>query len=186
MAFIFLFFLVNSAKKSQDRNKMIGNCTFGGSLLLMFCTSTIYHALNYSYLKRWFRVFDHISIYILIAGCYTPFTLTYLRQSRGKLINIIVWSIAAFGSSMKILFFDAFDPYSMQLFYIMGFIFLVSAKELITKLSKGAIFYFVLGGLMYIIGSYFYNSYTIYWHAIWHVFVVLGGFFHSICVCFYL
>lgn len=186
LSFIAIFLLVDRAKKMKDPYRTIGYALFGGSMLIMFSTSTIYHALRYSFLKRVFRMIDHITIYIYIVGCYMPFVMTVLRQSKGKLITIIEWSLATFGVFMKILFFDAFDKYSMLLYFLMGSVSFFSLKEFKQKLSFSAVFFLLLGGVMYSIGSYFYNSYTPYWHAIWHVAVLLGSFFHFICICYYL
>ena len=110
--------------------------------------------------------------------------MTILRQTKGKLITIIEWSLALFGMSMKILFFDAFDKYSMFLYFLMGSVSILSINEFKQKMSLKGITFLLLGGVAYSIGSYFYNSYTQYWHAIWHVLVILGSFFHFMCICY--
>ncbi|OHT03595.1 Hemolysin-3 like protein [Tritrichomonas foetus] len=183
--FFAIFPIVHFAKKSRDKYKMISHCIFISSLLIMFCTSTIYHALDPCYLKRVFRLLDHISIFLLIAGGYTPIAMTILRPSNGKKFFVIEWVIALVGISFKIACFEAFETYSLYFYIGMGWVVLFNICDLISLMPRNGMICLLSEGAAFTSGVYFYNSYTPFYHAIWHIFVDIGAILHILCVFYF-
>ena len=159
---------------------------YGISIIVLFTASTIYHAVNGKKLKRFFRVVDHISIYLLIAGTYTPVTLIALEQSFGWPLFWIVWIIAAFGVVLKIFFTGRFEVFSVILYLIMGWLAIFDFSNLSIALGSNGILLLVAGGLSYTIGIIFYAIEKIpYNHVIWHVFVFFGALFHFFMIFYF-
>ena len=181
-----IFFIVPYSKQSRDRYKLIGNCIFIASLLNTYAISTIYHGLDYCFAKRIFRLLDHISIFFLIAGGYTPFAMTTLRHSNGKKLCIFEWLVAFIGILCKIVCFDAFEQISVYFYFSMGLIIFFNFNEFVKGVQRTGLICLFLEFLSFLIGVYFYLSYEPYYHAIWHMFVLLASFLHFVCVCFYI
>ena len=149
------------------------------SLILLFSASTIYHAIEKQKLKRKFRILDHISIYYLIAGTYTPVCLTLLKDSKGILLLYLVWGIAIFGTFLKLFFTGKFEAFSLILYAIMGWLVVLDLNFLIEEISSKGLFFIALGGAFYTIGIVFYAIKRIpYNHFIWHLFVLGGAISH--------
>jgi len=152
---------------------------YGLSLILLFSASSIYHLVSIPKYKRALRKLDHISIYILIAGTYTPICMSVLKDSRGILLVILVWSISAFGLFLKLFFTGKFEKVSLLLYLVMGWLVVLDIKVLYLSISTEALIYFILGGIFYSGGVVFYVMHSLkYHHVIWHIFVLLGSFFH--------
>ncbi|MEO9510673.1 MAG: hemolysin III family protein [Flavobacteriaceae bacterium] len=151
------------------------------SLILLFTASTLYHAVNNPNLKRKLRILDHLSIYYLIAGTYTPVCLLVLLHSKGWLLFYIVWGIAFFGTFLKLFFTGKFEAFSLALYGIMGWLVVIDYEFLSKNTSSEGIFYIALGGIFYTIGILFYAVKRIpYNHLIWHIFVLGGAISHWI------
>lgn len=153
------------------------------SLILLFSASSIYHYVSNPNYKRQFRKLDHISIYVLIAGTYTPICMSVLAGSRGVFILILVWSIALVGLFLKLFFTGKFEKLSLILYLIMGWLILIDIQTLYESISSAALLYLILGGVFYSFGVVFYVMHKLkFHHVIWHIFVLLGSFFHFMMV----
>ena len=153
------------------------------SLIILFTASTVYHMVHNPKLKRKLRILDHISIYYLIAGTYTPVCLTVLLDSKGWLLLYSVWGIALFGTILKLFFTGKFEVFSLVLYGIMGWLVVVDYPFLIENISSQGLFYLALGGAFYTIGILFYAIKKIpYNHLIWHIFVLGGAISHWLMI----
>ncbi|NKI33542.1 PAQR family membrane homeostasis protein TrhA [Croceivirga thetidis] len=153
------------------------------SLILLFSASTIYHFIDNPPLKKKLRILDHISIYYLIAGTYTPFCMALLMESKGSLLLYLVWGIAIFGTLLKILFTGKFEIFSLTLYGIMGWLVIIDLPYLISNTSSNLLLYLTLGGVCYTFGIIFYaNNRIPFGHVIWHLFVLGGAIFHWILI----
>ncbi len=149
------------------------------SLLLLFTASTIYHAVQNPKLKKRLRILDHISIYYLIAGTYTPVCLSVLLPSKGWLLFYLVWGIALFGTVLKIFFTGRFEAFSLVLYGVLGWLIIFDLPFLMEHMYALVLFYLSLGGAFYTIGILFYAIKKIpYNHLIWHFFVLGGAISH--------
>ncbi|MCK0190271.1 hemolysin III family protein [Arenibacter sp. F20364] len=149
------------------------------TLVLLFTASTIYHRVKDPNLKNKLRILDHISIYFLIAGTYTPVALILLEKGNGWLLFYTVWGIAAVGTLMKIFYTGKYEFISLLLYLIMGWLIVLDLDNLLintTTVGLGALF---LGGAFYTLGILFYAIERIpYNHFIWHLFVLGGAISH--------
>ena len=153
------------------------------SLILLFTASTVYHAVQNPKLKRKLRTLDHISIYYLIAGTYTPVCLTVLVDSKGWLLFYLVWGIAVFGTILKIFFTGKFEVFSLMLYAVMGWIIVIDLPYLLDAMSPKGLFWLSLGGAFYTIGILFYAIKKIpFNHLIWHFFVLGGAISHWVMI----
>lgn len=149
------------------------------SLILLFTASTLYHAVDDARIKRRLRVLDHISIYYLIAGTYTPVCVLLLNQSKGTLLLALVWGMAFFGTILKIFFTGKFEVFSLLLYAFMGWTIVLDLSYLLENLSKNGLFLLALGGGFYTVGILFYAIKKIpFNHLIWHFFVLGGAISH--------
>lgn len=149
------------------------------SLVLLFSASTVYHAIKNPKLKKKLRVLDHISIYYLIAGTYTPVCFTILIDSKGWLLFYLVWGTALLGTVLKLFFTGKFEVFSLLLYAIMGWIVVIDMSYLIQNMSSEGLFWLSTGGAFYTIGILFYAIKRIpYNHLIWHFFVLGGAISH--------
>lgn len=159
---------------------------FGVSMVLLYSASTLYHAVANQDLKIKLKKFDHISIYYLIAGTYTPFLLVNLRGTIGWTIFGIVWGLALLGTVLKLTTQPGGTKiWSIALYLIMGWMIIFASKSLFAVLPKIGLIFLVLGGLFYTFGIFFYvwksKKYT---HAIWHFFVLVGTIMHFFAVLY--
>lgn len=176
--FIFLY-------NSFDKNLIspIYIVIYGLSLILLFSASSIYHFVEQPKCKRQLRKLDHISIYILIAGTYTPICMSVLAESRGVFIFILVWSIALTGLFLKLFFTGRFEKLSLLLYLVMGWLVIIDIKTLYLSINAEALLYLILGGIFYTGGVVFYVMHNLkFHHVIWHIFVLLGSFFHFMMI----
>ena len=149
------------------------------SLIILFTSSTLYHSVHSVKYKNRLRILDHISIYYLIAGTYTPVALITLSDGNGWLIFYAIWGLALFGTILKIFFTGKFEVFSLLLYLIMGWLIVFDLSNLIDKSSNTALFLLFLGGAFYTGGIFFYVQRKIpYNHLIWHVFVLGGAISH--------
>ena len=149
------------------------------SLCFMFFASTIYHMTLKPELKHKLRILDHIAIYLLIAGTYTPVVLLKLSESNGYLLFSVVWGIALVGVVLKLFYTGRYNLFSTMLYAVMGWLIVIDYRVLNILLGSEALFYLEWGGAFYTLGIVFYVVKSIpYNHPIWHVFVSLGAFFH--------
>lgn len=156
---------------------------YSSSMFLLFTASTLYHYIKKPELKRIFRILDHISIYFLIAGTYTPIVLTVLLSSKGQFLFVLVWVIAGLGTLLKIFFTGRFEKLSLLLYLLMGWLIMTDIQALIERLSFNQLLFIALGGFFYTSGILFYvKEKWRYNHVIWHIFVLLGCFSHYLTI----
>lgn len=149
------------------------------SLISMLTVSTIYHAVENRIWKLRTRILDHINIYYLIAGTYTPVALITLINGNGWLIFGTVWGIAAVGTILKLFFTGKFEIISLLLYLAMGWLIVLDFQNLVDNTSENGINLLMLGGAFYTIGIIFYAVRRIpYNHFIWHLFVLCGAISH--------
>lgn len=149
------------------------------SLISMLTVSTIYHAVENRMWKLRTRILDHINIYYLIAGTYTPVALITLINGNGWLIFGTVWGIAAVGTILKLFFTGKFEIISLLLYLAMGWLIVLDFQNLVDNTSENGINLLMLGGAFYTIGIIFYAVRRIpYNHFIWHLFVLCGAISH--------
>jgi len=169
-----------------DQWKIVGGVIFGVSLIVLFLASTLYHGFKEGKAKDVFEIIDHSAIFILIAGTYTPFTLVNLRGPVGWTIFGIIWTLTLAGIVYKIFFVRKFVIFSTLLYIFMGWLIVFAIGPLSQTLSSGGLFWLVMGGVLYTLGTPFYIIRRIpYNHAIWHFFVLGGSVCHFITVFFY-
>lgn len=166
---------------------LIVSCTiFGVTIVIMYASSTMYHSLQGARSKYVFKILDHSSIFFLIAGTYTPFTLVYLRGGLGWLLFSIVWIGFVLGTVFKSLAVKKLNILSTAIYVAMGWVILIAIRKLFETVPTGGIILLLLGGLAYTLGVPFYGIKKIpYNHAIWHLFVLAGTTFHFFSVFLY-
>lgn len=171
-----LLLLKNSQKTDWSLFSVV---VYGLSIIILFTASTLYHYVTKIRLKHSFRVVDHISIYLLIAGTYTPVLLITLEKSLGWPLFWTVWSIAAFGVVLKLFFTGRFNTFSTLLYLAMGWLIVFDFSKLSELMDPKGIYLLIAGGTSYTIGIVFFAINKIpYNHVIWHLFVLTGAIFH--------
>ncbi|MCM1322413.1 MAG: hemolysin III family protein [Bacteroides sp.] len=166
-------------------NYTVGCSIFGSALVLLYLMSTLYHALTPYGAKKVFAVFDHSSIYILIAGTYTPYCLASLRGALGWTIFGIIWGLAAAGVVFYAIFGSKMRMLSGITYLLMGWLIVFAAKPMCAVLPARSLIFLLAGGLCYTIGIIFYALKKIKWtHCIWHLFVIAGSIMHFFSVFF--
>lgn len=158
---------------------VVSFAVYGSTLVILFSASTIYHSVKNPKLKANLRVLDHASIFLLIAGTYTPITLSAMRSTNsgwGWALFGTVWGIALIGVILKIFFTGRFGFVSTALYLLMGWLVVIAVKPFWHSVSHIVIMWIALGGLLYTVGVFFYSHKTMpYSHAIWHIFVWLAS-----------
>lgn len=172
--------LVWQAARLGTAADVVGACVFGASLLLLYGTSALYHALPAGTAKRWFNRLDHAAIYVLIAGSYTPFTLGVLHGAWGWSLLAIVWAAAALGVAVKLLNRLRHPLISTGLYVAMGWVAVVAAARLVQRMATAGLVWLVAGGLCYTLGAlvFLLDNRLRYAHAVWHLFVLCGSVCH--------
>lgn len=171
--------IVFSAIKGNTMG-VIGSSIYGGTMIVLYTMSTLYHSLTNVKAKKVFRIFDHCSIFLLIAGTYTPYCLGPLWNHGGLGILIAIWSCALLGIVFNAIALEKVKTISLIFYVVMGLAILLKLPTLLTVLPVGGIVWMCIAGLVYILGIVFYLWKVKYMHPIWHLFV-LGG---SICFFF--
>jgi hemolysin III len=156
---------------------------FGTTLVLLYFASTLYHSLTHVKAKSVFHKFDHISIYLLIAGTYTPFCLTALRGWIGWTVLGVVWSCAILGAVLKAISVGKRIKLSTVLYILMGWVILVAIQPLYKAMPFNGFLFLIAGGISYTIGTIFFiRNQVKYNHSVWHVFVLGGSVLHFFSV----
>lgn len=176
--------IVNNTNKTEW--SLFSVIVYGLSIIILFTASTLYHAMKGEKRKHYFRIVDHISIYFLIAGTYTPVLLITLEQSLGWPLFWTVWGIAAFGVILKLFFTGRFEIFSTSLYLIMGWLIVFDYTNLSEAIGSDGILWLFAGGLFYTVGIIFYAFQRIpYNHVIWHFFVLAGAISHFFMIFYY-
>lgn len=182
-----LVLLLSQAIASQATALAITSYSlYGGSMILLFLASTLYHAIPHPPAKFWLKKLDHCAIYLLIAGTYTPFLLVGLKSPLAHGLMVVIWSLALAGILFKLLFIHRFEALSVTTYLLMGWLSLVVIYQLAMKLPAGGVWLLAAGGVIYSLGVIFYVSKRIpYNHAIWHAFVLGGSICHFLAIYLY-
>lgn len=170
--------VVFSAKQA-DAWKVVSSSIYGASMIVLYSISTIYHALGINRAKKVFRTLDHCSIYFLIAGTYTPYTLVAMREDTGFIVFSVVWAAAITGIVFSAINVHKFRVISMILYIAMGWAIIFSAKALVATVAPTGVILLLSGGVLYTIGAVLYGigKKKKYMHSVFH-FLALGG---SVC-----
>ncbi|KAA9006361.1 hemolysin III family protein [Paenibacillus spiritus] len=160
---------------------------YGTTMLLLYLNSTVVHSLKEGKVKDLFEFFDHSSIYLFIAGTYTPFLLVAIRGTLGWSLFGIIWGIAFFGVAFKAFFTKRFLFMSTIFYLAMGWLIVIAWHPLSLVVADGGMALLMAGGLLYTLGTIFYvwRGFPFH-HAVWHVFVLLGSVTHFFAVLLYL
>lgn len=178
--------LVTMAALHGDAWKMIASIVYGLSMITLYSASTLYHSFKNPIIRKRLNMFDHISIYYLIAGTYTPFVLVNIRGAWGWTIFGIVWGCAILGTILKLIYGDRFRKISTILYLCMGWMIVIAAKPLIVNTELGGLILLAAGGLLYSSGVVFYKWKTLpFNHGIWHLFVLGGTVCHFFAVLYF-
>ncbi len=175
--------LLFSSIEQGEVKKILSSVLFGGALLLMYSASTFYHAVQNEQFKKFFKIIDHASIYLLIAGSYTPFLLVSMSGTLAWCFFIVVWSLAITGVIYKLFFVYHFPRTSTVIYLIMGWMALLLVKPLSQHLSTNGLWWLIGGGVSYSVGVGFYIWKRLYFsHMVWHLCVLAGSFCHYMAV----
>lgn len=165
---------------------VVGVSVFGASLVLSHLASTLYHAIAPPRAKRVLQLFDHLAIYILIAGTYTPFMLVNLRGTWGWWLLGLVWLLALLGLVLKFTPLDRVRGLSTGFYVAMGWAAVMAVKPLLEHVAPGGLALLLAGGLVYTLGVVFFAWHSMpYNHMIWHLFIIIGGMLHFFAVLLY-
>lgn len=181
--------LITVAVQQQDIFLFIGFLTFGLTLVMLYSVSTLYHSFKNPFLKRIFQRLDHIAIYLLIAGTYTPFMLVSLIESNGLWILASVWGLAIIGITLEVSIKNRIELLQIVIYLTMGWLVLIDFDALKKTLPEMGIYLLTAGGLAYTIGVIFYvldhKKLLKHSHGIWHLFVLAGSIFHFFAIIIY-
>ena len=179
-----VFLILNNTNKTDW--SLFSVVIYGCSIIVLFSASAFYHYEKKESRKHYFRILDHISIYILIAGTYTPVVLITLSGSLGWPLFYAVWGIAFFGVFLKLFFTGRFEVFSTLLYLVMGWLIVFDYSRLSELMPSNGLLLLAAGGAAYTFGIVFYSVEKIpYNHVIWHLFVVGGALFHYFMIYFY-
>lgn len=178
--------LVMVSVQRGDVAGIIGASVFASTMVLLYLSSTLFHALPVSRAKRVFQILDHAAIYFLIAGTYTPFTLGVLRGAWGWTLFGLVWGLAVLGTVIKCLGGVRYTTVSTWVYLAMGWLILIAADTAWTLVPKWGLFWLLAGGIAYTAGAVFFMAERVrYFHFVWHLLVVAGTACHVIAVMGY-
>lgn len=165
---------------------VLASILFGTTLIILYGSSTLYHAITHHELKKKFQQFDHASIYILIAGSYTHVTLVSLGGVLGYSIFAVVWGVSIVGIYLKFAYPGRFEKLSLVLYLLLGWLIVIAIKPLFEVMEPGGLWLLLTGGLFYTFGVIFYVWDSLpFNHAIWHLFVMGGSISHFLMVLLY-
>lgn len=179
-----IVFLVIMLLKSHSASLTVSASIYGATFIFLFFASTIYHIVLKPNVKKILRIFDHSAIFIFIAGSYMPIIFTVLRGYQRLLFLIVIWSLALGGTVFKIATvgkYDKFKNISVLLYIIMGWLSIIMMRKMVISFPIGFFVLFLLGGITYTAGTYFYKKKTmVFSHVIWHIFVLMGAIFQFV------
>jgi hemolysin III len=187
LSIIGLVFLLVFAVAQDEISAIVGCSIFGGTLVLMYTASTLYHSFRTPRIKCILRVVDHIAIYLFIAGSYTPFVLLYFDGGLLWTLLCLEWGIALAGTVYKLFFTGRFPILSTIIYLAMGWLVVLAIKPLMAAAPFGCLAWIVAGGLCYTAGvAFFVWDRLPFNHAIWHLFVLAGSLCHYFALVLYL
>ena len=178
---------VTLAAVNGSAREVVACTIYAISLFLLYTMSTLYHAFPFPKVKYIFRIFDHSSVFLLIAGTYTPFMFITLQGStKGLVIFTIVWAAAVLGIVLNAISVNRFAKLSLLLYLAMGWSVIFAIGDVVNALPKGGVLLLILGGVCYTAGVAFYVIKKVkYFHSVWHLFVLAGSTLHYLCIVLY-
>ncbi|WP_261806058.1 PAQR family membrane homeostasis protein TrhA [Lapidilactobacillus luobeiensis] len=176
LAITALVLLVLKAGGTHDTLRIVTFSVYGASLVVLYLCSTLYHSLIFTRARHVFQIFDHSSIFILIAGTYTPYTLVAIGGWQGWTMFGAIWGLALLGILYKIFVVGKHPIFETVLYVVMGWIVIISAKPLAATIGQTGLWLLIAGGIAYTFGALLYSMRGIkFIHVIWHLFVLLGS-----------
>lgn len=186
LSLVALVLLLGRANQHGNPWYVVGFGIFGASMIMLYISSTLYHSAKTPVIRARLRILDHASIYVLIAGTYTPFTLITLNGTSGWILFAATWSMALTGIILKLFFTGKYDRISTLMYVLMGWLVVFAIGPLIENFPTNGLLWLFAGGAAYTSGAVIYSIKKIRFnHAIFHIFVLLGSFSHFISVYFY-
>jgi len=180
-----LVVLIMVAGKHGDIWYLVSFSIYGCTLILLYLSSTLYHSFSNPKIKNLFARFDHVSIFLLIAGTYTPILLTSIRGVWGWTLFAIIWTVALVGAVIRSIYLHRFRKLMVAIYLIMGWMFVLAGKQIYLNLPTISLTFLVLGGITYSVGVVFYMWRNLrYSHGIWHLFVLAGSVLHFFAIYF--
>lgn len=180
-----LVVLIVVAGNQGDIRHLVSFSIYGSTLILLYLSSTLYHSFSSPRIKNLFARFDHVSIFLLIAGTYTPILLTNIRGVWGWSLFGIIWGLALTGAVIRAIYLHRFRKLMVAVYLLMGWMFLIAGKQVYLSLPTVSLMFLVLGGIAYSVGVIFYMWRTLpYSHGIWHLFVLSGSVLHFFAIYF--
>ena len=182
-----LVLCVVRAAQSGDPYRIVSGAIFGFTVLILYLMSCLYHALKVNKAKRVFRVIDHCTIFLLIAGTYTPYTLVSLRGSVGWWVFGVIWATAIVGIVLNAVSLKKFSKISVALYLIMGWMIIIAYQPMVQAIPAGGMQLLVWGGVAYTVGAILYGvgSRKKYFHSIFHFFCMIGTALHFLSIYLY-
>jgi len=182
-----LVILLFLATEKGDAWRIVSFSIYGGSLILLYVASTLYHSFQDKRIKEFFRRCDHLSIFLLIAGTYTPVAIISLRGLWGWTLFSLIWGFAVLGIIYELLFLGRNKWITVAIYLGMGWLGVVAMKPMLTMVPRGLLWWILAGGLFYTGGVLFYVRKEMrYHHVLWHFFVLFGSACHFLGFLFYL
>ena len=168
---------------NSDAFAVVSSDVYGASLIILYTMSTLYHSITNEKAKKFFRIMDHNTIFFLIAGTYTPYTLAVLRSPLGWVLFGVVWGAAAIGIVLNSIDLEKFSKISVVCYIAMGWVIIIAVKPLMNSMPFISFALLVAGGVFYTIGVIFYAIKKVkYFHSVWHIFTVIGSALHYFSV----
>ena len=165
---------------------VVSSCLYGSTLIILYTMSCLYHSLKVNNAKRVFRIIDHCSIFLLIAGTYTPLTLVSLDGPIGWTLFGIIWGVSILGIILNAIDLNKYKVISMILYIMMGWAIIFTFPRLLNVIDMAGIYLLVAGGIVYTIGAIFYGvgKKIKYMHSVFHFFVLAGSILHFLLFCY--
>lgn len=177
--------LIVCAAIYSDAWAVVSSCIYGASLIILYTMSTLYHSITNKRAKAFFRIMDHNTIFVLIAGTYTPITLAVLRGAWGWVLFSVVWAAAIVGIVLNSIDLERFKKLSIVCYVAMGWVIVFAIKPLIDSAPALSLVFLVIGGVFYTAGIVFYAIKRVrYFHSVWHLFTIAGSAFHYFAILF--
>ena len=168
-----------------DAWAVVSSAIFGASLIILYCMSTLYHAITNPKAKSFFRIMDHTTIFFLIAGTYTPITISVLRGAIGWVLFGVVWGAAILGIVLNSIDLEKFRKPSVACYIAMGWVIIFAIRPLLHVMNTLSLWLLVIGGVFYTVGVIFYAIKKVrYFHSIWHIFTLFGSLCHYFSILF--
>ncbi len=183
LSIIGLSWMLYVSISAADPWRIVASAVYGATLILLFLASTVYHSMYASRHREIFKLIDHCAIYLLIAGTYTPFLLVAMRSNTGWWLFGMIWALATAGIVKKLWLRHRFPKLALASYLVMGWLIVVAAPQVAAAIGPNGMAWLVAGGISYSVGAVFYALDRLpFNHAIWHVFVLGGGFCHFMSV----